>query len=251
MSRYRIPDKAFSDRRLKSRELRILMALEEHADGKGYCWPSQGRLGELTGMDRTQVCKGVKVLRESGYLVQAGRKHRACNYYLTLPAETEAPPPSNRSKKGTQSCANGGTQTPQGTIPPCSPPHAGGDIAASPDGDKSPVRRRKRRQRRGGGRTAATPPPNPRPSDRGGGAMLPADIEGATKALARQAGQSTKCATRAPPLSPCQRAMTHADVMTRDMAMRLWKRAGELNDEAAACEEFGFTKFGYWKGKDR
>lgn len=235
--RYRVPQEAFADRRLQGNDLRVLLAIASHAKPDGSCWPAQGTIAERLGMHRPNVNRSVGRLEGFGYLFRVGRSgYRSCLYYLTVPTDAD---------DDTQTCITGDTQTPsENYSPPIVPPQ--GDIAASADADRSPVRRRKRRKERGGGQEAATPPPGPRPSDRGGGALVPADIPGAARAIARQAAKCMNRATAPPPVTPCQRAMTHTEVMTRDMAYGLWKRAGEVG-EAQACEEFGFTKFGRWK----
>lgn len=238
--RYRVPQAVFSDRRLPGRSIAVLMALWEHADEKGYCWPSQGRIGRLTGIDRPDVCKIIGGLEALGYLVRAGRRHRACQYFLTVPTSC--------GEDATQSCGTDATQPLQGTrTPPIVPPR--GDVAASADADKSPERRRERRRERGGGQEAATPPPDPRPSDRGGGALVPADMAGAANALARQAGRRMN-RTTALPRGPPDPVMTAVKHLSRDRWTELVERSLELRDPGAACIEAGLTREGKPKCHD-
>lgn len=243
MSNYRIPDQAYRDPRLSGTPLRVLMDLEERGYSKGHAWPAQGTIAANIGVVRETVNRAVKVLEDCGYLVKAGRRYRACHYYMTVPTSCD--------DSVTGSCDAGVTQTPKREHSPSSlPPSRGKEDAASADADKSPERRRKRRKERRDGRTAVPPAPRPpSPVAVEGGAMVPADIAGASKGLARQVGQRMNRAT-APPRGPPDPVMTAADHLSRDRWMDLVDRSLEIKDPGAACVEFGLTEEGKPKCHD-
>ncbi len=244
--RYRIPQAAYADRRLRGTDLRVLLALEDYTDPKGHCWPSQGRIARDLEMQRPHVNRAITRLEEFGYLVRAGRSgYRSCRYFLTVPTSC--------TTDGTQSCTTGGTQTlPGNNLPPVVPPK--GDVAEPANAGKSPRRRpraaRKPRER-SGGPAAAPPTPRPPPPVAGaGGAMVPADIQGAAKALARQGVKCLKSKAerpRGPPDTAIVRAL-NSGLLTEEMGICLIRREMEIG-EAAALEEFGFTARGSPKGK--
>lgn len=250
MSTYRIPKAAWGDSRLRGEDLRVLGALEAYPPDRergGMRWPSQGRLAADLQMSRPNVNRAIRRLEEYGYLTRVGRSgRRTCAYFLLVP--TERPTPAAASD--TRSCITGDTQALSLSCPPpmVPPRKRDGDNAASPGGDKSPMRRPGGRQKRGAGRSAGTPPPcAPRPSARGGGvpavaSKAPDDSAAAAAALARQAGRSATQPTRAPPLTPVQRAIASGQ-LSKQAATDLWKRAAEIG-EAAACREIGFSTFG-------
>ena len=45
-----MPIEAFMDRRLSGRDLWVLGLLYVHADKNDVCWPSRGKLAELSGL---------------------------------------------------------------------------------------------------------------------------------------------------------------------------------------------------------
>lgn len=239
--KYRVPQAAYSDRRLRGSDLRVLLALEGYTDPKGHCWPSQGRIARELDMQRPHVNRAIARLEEFGYLVRAGRSgYRSCRYFLTVPTTC--------TTDGTESCTTGGTQTSSGNIPPpVVPPR--GDVAASAGADKSPKRRPRAARKRGGGQAAATPPPcAPRPSDRGGGvtpkaSLVPADLQGAASAMALQVGRGAK-SPAAPPRAP----PSPIDNAKRHLSAPDWIECGvlalELKDEGEACLRFGLTREG-------
>ena len=44
----------------------VLVALADHADSEGICWPSVALLRKKTGLSRRQIQRHLKALRESG-----------------------------------------------------------------------------------------------------------------------------------------------------------------------------------------
>ena len=58
----------------------ILLALAEHADEEGRCWPSLSRLAELTDVDRRTVTRGLAELEARG-LVERERGRGTRTFY--------------------------------------------------------------------------------------------------------------------------------------------------------------------------
>lgn len=65
-----VPVRAIKDRRLKISELRVLMALGHYANRAGVCWPSMKTLGEVTGIDASDVLRNIAKLVETGHVRQ-------------------------------------------------------------------------------------------------------------------------------------------------------------------------------------
>lgn len=80
-----LPIDAVLDRNLKFESLRILLALAKHADPDGKCFPSRGRLAELTGMHPVNVSKATAALVKLGWLTKRRRNGRSSVYYLKAP----------------------------------------------------------------------------------------------------------------------------------------------------------------------
>lgn len=69
MSRFAImPAAAVTDTRLTTRDLTVLAAIGVHTDRNGWCYPSQGRLGEMLGITRQAVQKSMRALTGAGYV---------------------------------------------------------------------------------------------------------------------------------------------------------------------------------------
>lgn len=69
MSRFSIiPLSAVLDTRLSLRDLSVLCAIGAHTDKSGWCYPSNGRLGEMLGISRQAVQKSMRSLKACGYL---------------------------------------------------------------------------------------------------------------------------------------------------------------------------------------
>ena len=74
----------------------ILLALADHADDDGYCYPSVGRLAWKTGYGVRQVQRTLKYLRDGGLAVPtgsvAGGRHNTTVYKLHPSAGRQKPP---------------------------------------------------------------------------------------------------------------------------------------------------------------
>ena len=122
MSR-RARDWAWSCRGLTLALRCILLALAEHADEEGRCWPSLTRLAALTEADRRTVTRGLAELEARGLVARERRQGKGTVYTLAIaaPAGTVAPPgspdPGDRgvTPQGvTDSRAKGGSPLQQG-----------------------------------------------------------------------------------------------------------------------------------------
>ena len=61
----------------------VLLALADHANDKGHCWPSMERLQDRTGLSRATVYRAIDTLTGIG-LVQMVKRGRANNYNLAM-----------------------------------------------------------------------------------------------------------------------------------------------------------------------
>jgi DNA-binding transcriptional ArsR family regulator len=111
----------------------ILLALAEHADEEGRCWPSLTRLAALTEADRRTVTRGLAELEARGLLARDRRRGKGTRYTLAigrpstevLPTEPPDPPDSevtplsqtNARARGVAPL-NQGNGTPGGVTPP-------------------------------------------------------------------------------------------------------------------------------------
>jgi biotin operon repressor len=55
----------------------VLLAIADHANGDGYCWPSMGRIGRMVGLSLRQVSNHVTALEAAGLVVKAERRRHA------------------------------------------------------------------------------------------------------------------------------------------------------------------------------
>ena len=58
----------------------VLLAIADHANGDGYCWPSMKRIAGMTGLSVRQVSNHVTKLAELGLLVKADRRRSGGQY---------------------------------------------------------------------------------------------------------------------------------------------------------------------------
>ena len=64
----------------------IVLALAEHADEEGRCWPSLTRLAELTEVDRRTVTRGLAELEDRGLTVRERHGQQSTTYTLAIGA---------------------------------------------------------------------------------------------------------------------------------------------------------------------
>jgi hypothetical protein len=84
----------------------ILLALAEHADEEGRCWPSLTRLAALTEVDRRTVTRGLAGLEVRALVVRERTPGRSTTYALAIGE------PDGRVTRLHQAC-----ETPEGVTP--------------------------------------------------------------------------------------------------------------------------------------
>lgn len=75
-------------------EASVLLALADHADDDGRCYPSMARVARMARCSVRKAQEVTKALAERGYLrVELNSGPRGCNtYFLTLTSAQDAPP---------------------------------------------------------------------------------------------------------------------------------------------------------------
>ena len=137
----------------------ILLALAEHADEEGRCWPSLTRLAALTEADRRTVTRGLAELEARGFLTRDRRPGKGTSYRLAIGrprtevlatetsdlADSEVTPASqtNAPARGVTPL-NQGNDAPGGMRPPgARDPHSRGvtprDQGCETPGDMTPL----------------------------------------------------------------------------------------------------------------
>ena len=85
-------------------QLLVLLALADHADDHGRCWPSISRLARKARMSERTVQRAVRSMQSDGWLTiceQAGQ--RGANLYIIHnPTPVSVSPPSKRTRGGCQ-----------------------------------------------------------------------------------------------------------------------------------------------------
>jgi hypothetical protein len=77
----------FDSKTLGPTERLVMLALADHADDEGRCYPSIARLCERTGLSERAVQSHVKALTAAGYLaVMLNAGPKGCNVYFVRPA---------------------------------------------------------------------------------------------------------------------------------------------------------------------
>ena len=94
----------------------IFLALADHADDDGYCYPSVGRLAWKTGYGVRQVQRTLKYLRDGGLAVPtgsvAGGRHNTNVYRLDPSAGRQKPPFQPRAERQISADIKGDNMTP-------------------------------------------------------------------------------------------------------------------------------------------
>ena len=94
----------------------VLLALADHADDDGYCYPSVGRLAWKTGYGVRQVQRTLKNLRDRGLAVPTGPvvggRHHTTVYQLNPSAGKQKSPFQPRTERQTLADIKGDNMTP-------------------------------------------------------------------------------------------------------------------------------------------
>ena len=96
----RIMSSVFDSKTLKPTERLVMLALADHADDSGRCYPSNSRLQERTGLSERAIRQNVQTLRESGHLtVIFGAGQAGANVYI-LRADGAVDAPGSKCPPG-------------------------------------------------------------------------------------------------------------------------------------------------------
>lgn len=86
----RIMSQVFESDTLEATPRLIMLALADHADDAGRCYPSIPRLCQRTGLKERAVQTNIRKLEAAGYLrIIPGQGPKGCNVYFVIP--TPAP----------------------------------------------------------------------------------------------------------------------------------------------------------------
>lgn len=105
----------FESETLGPTERLILLALADHADDSGRCYPSMGRLSRRTGLSERAIQTNVKKLTATGYLtvVTGGGKGHANLYFVSANPSVAEDKPRSICTPQEMHPAAGAPQTPQ------------------------------------------------------------------------------------------------------------------------------------------
>lgn len=67
-----------------AKEKLVLIALLEHCDEDGICWPSNGKLQEYSNCSPATITRKLRALERDGWLQRKKRKHRSNLYRVNL-----------------------------------------------------------------------------------------------------------------------------------------------------------------------
>ncbi len=96
----------FESKTLGPTERLVMIALADHADDSGRCYPSNSRLCERTGLSERAVRQNVRSLEAAGYLtVMIGAGRAGANVYIIRPdgagnAPRQEMPPGRKCRQG-------------------------------------------------------------------------------------------------------------------------------------------------------
>ncbi|QBX35158.1 helix-turn-helix domain-containing protein [Paracoccus liaowanqingii] len=92
----RLMNKVFDSETLGPTERLIMLALADHADDSGRCYPSIHRLCKRTGLGERSVQSNIKKLSDRGYLKKIlGAGRRNANVYVVYPNPAADAPPQH------------------------------------------------------------------------------------------------------------------------------------------------------------
>lgn len=99
---------------LTHRQLRVMLALRLHGS-KGYVWPGQARISELTGIDRRHIRRTLAELAELGLIeiASTGKGHRSSRYRILSSAGRGPKQPGAKTapSEGAKSARREGAKT--------------------------------------------------------------------------------------------------------------------------------------------
>lgn len=109
----RVMSAVFESKTLGPTERLIMLALADHSDDAGRCYPSNARLCERTGLSERAVRTNIRALEAAGYLtVLVGVGQGGANVYHVHPEGGQQMPPAANAPGS--KCRIGGQQVPLG-----------------------------------------------------------------------------------------------------------------------------------------
>ena len=66
----------------------VMLALAEHANAAGNCWPSVSRMAKTTGLHRATVMRVLSELEDAGLIVRTRSRGRSTRYQLVAWGDT-------------------------------------------------------------------------------------------------------------------------------------------------------------------
>jgi hypothetical protein len=88
----------FDSKTLGPTERLVMLALADHADDQGRCYPSNARLCDRTGLSERAVRQNIRALESSGYLsVHIGAGQSGSNVYIVRPQGGQEMPPAGNA----------------------------------------------------------------------------------------------------------------------------------------------------------
>lgn len=94
----RIMSAVFESKTLGPTERLVMLALADHADDSGRCYPSNSRLCERTGLSERAVRQNVRALEAGGFLtVHIGIGQAGANVYIVRPEGGQEMPPAGNA----------------------------------------------------------------------------------------------------------------------------------------------------------
>ena len=92
----------FESKTLGPTERLVMLALADHADDEGRCYPSIARLCERTGLSERAMQVRIKALSAEGYLVvNANAGPKGCNVYFVRPYPPQEMHPAGNAPRTT------------------------------------------------------------------------------------------------------------------------------------------------------
>ena len=128
----------FESRSLGPTERLIMLALADHADDEGRCYPAMDRLCQRTGLSERAVQTNVRKLVALGYvtIVPGGGRGHANLYFISANPASDAPnSPVNPALRAPIGAKNPARETPFLTTNPASPALNPASPALNPAGD--------------------------------------------------------------------------------------------------------------------
>lgn len=85
----------------------VLLALADHADSDGHCWPGFERLAEMTGLHRATIVRCLDKLEEHELIARVRRPNKSNTYRLSVVSRMVRPDQSHGATPEVAECDHG------------------------------------------------------------------------------------------------------------------------------------------------